>query len=97
MLSKVRCCGISANSGVRSLSYAGGRIPPTTQNVINGQWVESSTDRWIDVHNPATNQVVTRVPQSTQAEMEQAVESAKAAFSTWSRTTPLARQQIMFK
>ena len=39
------------------LSYAGGKIPQTTQNVINGQWVESSTDRWIDVHNPATNQV----------------------------------------
>jgi acyl-CoA reductase-like NAD-dependent aldehyde dehydrogenase len=29
--------------------------------------------------------------------MEQAVESAKAAFRTWSKTTPLARQQIMFK
>ena len=39
------------------LSYAGGKIPQTTQNVINGQWVESGTDRWIDVHNPATNQV----------------------------------------
>jgi acyl-CoA reductase-like NAD-dependent aldehyde dehydrogenase len=38
-----------------------------------------------------------RVPQSTQAEMEQAVESCKAAYRTWSKTTPLARQQIMFK
>jgi malonate-semialdehyde dehydrogenase (acetylating)/methylmalonate-semialdehyde dehydrogenase len=37
------------------------------------------------------------VPQSTQAEMEQAVESCKAAYRTWSKTTPLARQQIMFK
>merc|ERR1719430_1625788 len=73
------------------------KIPPTTPNIINGQWVTSTTDRWIDVHNPATNQVVTRVPHSTQAEMEQAVESAKAAFRTWSCTTPLARQQIMFK
>jgi len=97
MLSKARICGSAINAGVRNLSYAGGKIPSTTQNVINGQWLESSTDRWIDVHNPATNQVVTRVPQSTQAEMEQAVESAKAAFSTWSKTTPLARQQIMFR
>jgi len=97
MLSKARICGSAVNAGVRNLSYAGGKIPSTTQNVINGQWLESSTERWIDVHNPATNQVVTRVPQSTQAEMEQAVESAKAAFSTWSKTTPLARQQIMFR
>jgi hypothetical protein len=44
----------------RCLSYAGCRVPPTTQNVIHGQWLESSTDRWIDVHNPATNEVVTR-------------------------------------
>ena len=50
----------SVVQGVRNLSYAGGRVPPTVQNVINGQWVESSTDRWIDVPNPATNKVVTR-------------------------------------
>ena len=81
----------------RSLSYAGARVPAKTQNIINGQWVESSTDRWIDVHNPATNEVVTQVPQTTQAEMEQAVESAKAAFRTWSKTSAMARQQIMFR
>ena len=33
------------------------QVPPTTQNVVGGQWLESSTDQWIDVHNPATNQV----------------------------------------
>ena len=42
-------------------------------------------------------QVVTRVPHSTTTEMEAAVESAKSAFRTWSKTTPLARQQVMFK
>ena len=79
------------------LSYAGNKIPAQTQNVINGQFTDSKTDRWIDVHNPATNQVVTKVPHSTLDEMEAAVESAKKAYKTWSRTTPLARQQIMFK
>merc|ERR1711872_385939 len=86
-----------AIGGARSLSYAGGKVPPTTQNVVGGQWLESSTDQWIEVHNPATNQVVTRVPQSTQAEMEEAVESAKAAHRTWSRSSAMARQQIMFR
>ena len=100
MLSKVKLFGALSGSSLSSkagLSYAGGKIPATTQNVINGQWVESGTDRWIDVHNPATNQVVTRVPHSTRDEMEAAVESAKNAYKTWSKTTPLARQQIMFK
>ena len=38
-----------------------------------------------------------RVPHSTSDEMNEAVASAKAAFKTWSKTTPLARQQILFK
>ena len=43
-------------------------------------------------------QVVTRVPQSTQAEMEEAVESAKAAHRTWSRSSPMARwAELVFK
>ena len=45
----------------------------------------------------ATNEVVTRVPEATQAEMLAAVESCKQAFATWKDTTVLTRQQIMFK
>ena len=81
----------------RRLSYAGGKVPARTQNIIGGSWVQSSSEKWIDVLNPATNSLVTQVPQTTQAEMEQAVESAKAAFGSWSRTSAMARQQIMFK
>ena len=44
----------------------------------------------------ATNEVVTRVPEATQAEMQSAVDSAKAAFAKWADTTILTRQQIMF-
>ena len=45
----------------------------------------------------ATNEVITKVPESTQAEMQAAVDSCKAAFKTWSQTTILTRQQAMFK
>ena len=45
----------------------------------------------------ATNEVVTRVPESTQDEMEAAVASCKRAFDDWSQTTILTRQQMMFK
>lgn len=45
----------------------------------------------------ATNEVITRVPKSTNAEMEAAVEAAKAAFKPWSETSILTRQQTMFK
>lgn len=68
----------------------------TTKLFINGQFVESSTSDWIDLHNPATNEVITRVPKATQEEMQSAVDTAKEAFKTWSRTSILSRQQIMF-
>merc|ERR1712029_869262 len=86
-------CGVAT----RCLSYAGGRVPAATANVINGKFLDSGTDRWIDVHNSATNEVLTKVPHSTSDEMNEAVAAAKAAFPGWAATSPLARQQIMFK
>jgi hypothetical protein len=47
---------------------------------IDGKFVESKTNEWIDLHDPATNKLVTRVPKCTQDEMLQAVESSKAAY-----------------
>lgn len=41
--------------------------------------------------------MVTRVPKSTDAEMEAAVNAADNAFKTWSKTSILTRQQTMFK
>ena len=72
-------------------------MPAKTQLVIGGQSVDSKATKWIDVHDPATNQVVTQVPQATNDEMNEAVASAKEAYASWSKTSPLARQQIMFK
>ncbi|XP_070571367.1 probable methylmalonate-semialdehyde/malonate-semialdehyde dehydrogenase [acylating], mitochondrial [Ptychodera flava] len=69
----------------------------TTKNFINNEFVESKATEWIDVHNPATNEVVTRVPKSTQDEMEAAVAAAKAAYPAWSETSILSRQQVMFR
>jgi len=70
---------------------------PTTKMFINNEFVESTTDKWMDLHNPATNEVVTRVPECTQAEMEAAVAACKAAYPAWSQSTVLSRQQIMFR
>lgn len=51
--------------------------PATTKLFIDGKAVESKTNRYIDLCNPATNELVTKVPISTQAEMEMAVNSSK--------------------
>lgn len=71
--------------------------PVDTQNFIDNKFIDSQATQWIDLHDPATNNLVTRVPQSTDAELKAAVDSASKAFKTWSRTSIIARQNIMFK
>lgn len=68
-----------------------------TPYFIDNKFVNSSTDKYIDLHDPATNNLVTRVPQMTDEEMKAAVASAEKAFESWSQTTVISRQQIMFR
>ncbi len=68
-----------------------------TPYFIDNQFVQSEATQFIDLLDPATNNLVTRVPQSTDAELKAAVESAQKAFPAWRATSVMARQQIMFK
>jgi malonate-semialdehyde dehydrogenase (acetylating)/methylmalonate-semialdehyde dehydrogenase len=72
------------------------KTAPTTKLFINNQFVDSTTSKWIDVHNPATQEVVSRVPEATQAEMRKAVESASAAFLKWRETPISTRVRYLF-
>lgn len=69
----------------------------TAKLLINGKFVESTTNKWIDVHNPATNEVISRVPCATAAEMKAATDSAAEAFKTWKNSSVMTRQGIMFR
>ncbi len=71
--------------------------PGNTPNFLDNKFVESKASTWIDLHDPATNNLVTRVPQSTNEELQAAVESAKKAFPAWRATSLLHRQQLMFR
>ncbi|KIX07492.1 methylmalonate-semialdehyde dehydrogenase (acylating) [Rhinocladiella mackenziei CBS 650.93] len=68
-----------------------------THNFLDNQFVPSKTSAWIDLHDPATNNLVTRVPQSTDAELKAAVESSQKAFPKWRATSIISKQQIIFK
>ncbi|OCK97097.1 methylmalonate-semialdehyde dehydrogenase [Cenococcum geophilum 1.58] len=71
--------------------------PVDTQNFLDNKSVPSKATTWLDLYDPATNNLVTRVPQSTDSELKAAVESAQKAFPGWRETSLLHRQQIMFK
>jgi malonate-semialdehyde dehydrogenase (acetylating) / methylmalonate-semialdehyde dehydrogenase len=66
-------------------------------NYINGEWVESSAREWSDVINPATAEILSRVPLSDAADVSKAIEAAAAAFPAWRRTPPQDRIQPLFK
>jgi len=68
-----------------------------TPYFIDNKFVASKATEFIDLHDPATNNLVTRVPQNTDEELQAAVRSAEKAFKTWSQTSVLHRQGIMFK
>lgn len=69
----------------------------TVKLLINGEFVESRTTEWRDVVNPATQQVLARVPFATAGEVDEAIRSAHAAFKTWKDTPIGARMRIMLK
>ncbi|KAJ5949533.1 Methylmalonate-semialdehyde dehydrogenase [Penicillium verhagenii] len=71
--------------------------PVDTTNFLDNEFITSKATKWIDLHDPATNNLITRVPQSTNEELKAAVASAEKAFPAWRATSIMARQQIMFK
>ena len=52
---------------------------PTVKLLIDGAFVESATNEWRDIVNPATQQVLARVPFATVAEVDAAVQAAHTA------------------
>ncbi|MBI3715961.1 MAG: CoA-acylating methylmalonate-semialdehyde dehydrogenase, partial [Betaproteobacteria bacterium] len=70
---------------------------PTVKLLINGKFVESKASQWRDVVNPATQEVLARVPMCDTAEVNEAVKVAAEAFKTWKNTPLGARARIMLK
>ena len=70
---------------------------PTVKLLIGGKMVESQTTQWRDVVNPATQEVLARVPFCTPAEVDAAVASAQEAFKTWKKTPIGTRARIFLK
>ena len=66
-------------------------------NWINGEVVESRSDRYGDVFESATGKRCAEVVMSSEADVDVAVAAAQAAFEGWSKTPVLRRARIMFK
>jgi len=76
------------------------RVNPTVATVkllIDGAFVESTTNDWRPVVNPATQAVLAHVPFATTAEVDAAVAAGAEAFKTWRKAPIGTRARIFLK
>jgi len=67
------------------------------QNLIGGQWVVADSGKMLDVINPATGEIMGKVPASGATETRRAIEAAETAFATFRKTTALERSDLLNK
>jgi malonate-semialdehyde dehydrogenase (acetylating)/methylmalonate-semialdehyde dehydrogenase len=65
-------------------------------NYVNGQWQKSSASQHLEVHNPATAEVLGLVPLSPAADVDQAAQAAAQAYAQWRRVPASQRIQYLF-
>ena len=66
-------------------------------NFINGKFMQPKTEEYLDVFEPATGQVYSKVPNSSSTDIDVAFQAAKAAFPGWSELTVTDRSQYLHK
>ena len=67
------------------------------KNYVDGDWVESTSEEYRDIVNPATLKTVAKVPIGNAEDVKAAVDAASDAFPSWRRTTPLTRSRYFFR
>jgi len=71
----------------------------TYQMYINGEWVDSASNRTMAIIDPSTEEVMAHVPSGNAEDINRAVAAAKAAFETgpWASSTPQDRGRVLFR
>ncbi len=75
-------------------------MPVTTHSLyIDSKFVDSRSGRWIDVVNPATQEVIARVPDGNTTDIDAAVAAAHRTFESdqWRDVTAQERGRILFR
>lgn len=70
---------------------------PAVRNYIGGAFVDSDASEWLDVTNPADGGVISRVPLSTAAAIDSAVQAAGKALPGWAGMPIKERAQVFFR
>ncbi|MGE4571015.1 MAG: betaine-aldehyde dehydrogenase [Gammaproteobacteria bacterium] len=64
---------------------------------IHGAYVKANSGEFFETINPATNQVICKIDQASEADVEKAVLSAEKGFAVWSAMSAFERSRILLK
>src|SRR5690606_5644096 len=69
------------------------------KNYIDGAWISSASQETIDVINPATQEVLAKVPSGRDSgkDVEMAVRAASVAYKEWSKVPVIKRTQALYR
>jgi len=66
------------------------------QMFIDGAWTDAASGETVSVINPATEEEIARVGKGDASDVDRAVAAARAAFETWSQSTPQDRSKVLY-
>jgi malonate-semialdehyde dehydrogenase (acetylating) / methylmalonate-semialdehyde dehydrogenase len=69
----------------------------TLTNYIGGQWLAASTSKTFNITNPATGELLARVPLSGRSDVDRAVTVARNAFESWRHVPAVQRVRYLFR
>jgi acyl-CoA reductase-like NAD-dependent aldehyde dehydrogenase len=66
---------------------------------IDGKWVDADSDEVVEVHNPATEEIIGRVPQANTVDVRRAIDAARHAFDEgpWPQMSPRERGAVILR
>ena len=65
------------------------------QLYVNGEYIDSTGTEWIDIINPATEEVISQIPKGNEHDVDKAVEAAFQAQQAWELTPNIERGKIV--
>ncbi|WP_293982383.1 NADP-dependent glyceraldehyde-3-phosphate dehydrogenase [uncultured Clostridium sp.] len=69
----------------------------TFKNLVDGEWISSSSGNFIDINSPVDNSLVGRVPAMTVEEVDVSMESASKVQKEWKSIPLNAKADILYK
>jgi 1-pyrroline dehydrogenase len=69
---------------------------PRQKMFIAGDWADAASGESASVINPATEEEIAQVPKGDASDVDRAVSAARAAFESWSQSTPQDRSKMLY-